>query len=95
MFEFKVLSEIEPVKCSAGILDEIKHSADDLNIQYLQMASGAAHDTQMLASITRAAMIFVPSKDGRSHSVAEWTDMRDIEKGANVLANTLVRLAGE
>jgi len=95
MFEFKVLSEIEPVKCSAGILEEIKHAADDLSIQHLQMASGAAHDTQMLAKITRAAMIFVPSKDGRSHSVAEWTDMRDIEKGCNVLVNTLVRLAGE
>jgi hypothetical protein len=26
--------------------------------------------------------------------VAEWTDMRDIEKGANVLLNTLAKLAG-
>lgn len=95
MFEFKVLSEIEPVKCSVGLLDEIKRVSDELKIPYLQMASGAAHDAQMLARITRAAMIFVPSKDGRSHSVAEWTDMRDIERGANVLLNTLVRLAGE
>lgn len=94
MFEFKVLSEIEPVKCSAGLLDEIKRVSDELKIPYLQMASGAAHDAQMLARITRAAMIFVPSKDGRSHSVAEWTDMRDIERGANVLLNTLARLAG-
>lgn len=95
MFEFKVLSEIEPVKCSAGILKEITRAADELKIPHLQMASGAAHDTQMLARITRAAMIFVPSKDGRSHSIAEWTDMGDIEKGANVLLNTLIRLAGE
>lgn len=95
MFEFKVLSEIEPVKCSAGLLDEIRRVSDELKIPYLQMASGAAHDAQMLARITRAAMIFVPSKDGRSHSVAEWTDMRDIERGANVLLNTLARLAGE
>lgn len=94
MFEFKVLSEIEPVKCSAGLLDEIRRVSDELKIPYLQMASGAAHDAQMLARITRAAMIFVPSKDGRSHSVAEWTDMRDIERGANVLLNTLARLAG-
>lgn len=94
MFEFKVLSEIAPVKCSKGILEEISNAANDLNIPYLQMASGAAHDTQMLASIARSAMIFVPSKDGRSHSIAEWTDMGDIEKGANVLLNTLVSLAG-
>lgn len=94
MFEFKVLSEIAPVKCSSGLLEEIQQAAEDLKIPTLQMSSGAAHDTQMLATITRAAMIFVPSKDGRSHSIAEWTDMKDIEKGANVLLNTLVRLAG-
>jgi len=58
------------------------------------MASGAAHDTQIMASITRAGMVFVPSKDGRSHSIAEWTDMDDIEKGANVALNTLYRIAG-
>jgi N-carbamoyl-L-amino-acid hydrolase len=39
-------------------------------------------------------MIFVPSREGRSHSPAEWTAWDDIEKGANVLLNTLYRLAG-
>jgi len=95
MFEFKVLSEIAPVKCSSGLVDQIKNVADTLKIPSLRMASGAAHDAQMLAGMTRAAMVFVPSKDGRSHSAAEWTDLRDIEKGANVLLNTLLRLAGD
>jgi len=93
MFEFKVLSEIAPVKCSGGLVEQIKQVAESLKIPTLRMASGAAHDAQMLATITRAAMVFVPSKDGRSHSAAEWTDMRDIEKGANVLLNTLSLLA--
>lgn len=94
MFEFKVLSEISPVKCDPGILDTIENVAKSLGIPFLQMASGAAHDTQMMASITRAGMIFVPSKDGRSHSIAEWTDMDHIEKGANIALNTLYRIAG-
>lgn len=94
MFEFKVLSEIAPVKCSTGLVDRIKQVSEELNIPNLRMASGAAHDAQMLASVTRTAMLFVPSKGGRSHSSAEWTDMRDIEKGANVLLNTLLMLAG-
>ena len=94
MFEFTVLSEIDPVKCDVGLIKEMKKVADSLKIPSLQMASGAAHDTQFIASITRAAMIFVPSKDGRSHSTAEWTDMEHIEKGANVLLNTLVEIAG-
>ena len=90
-----MLSEIEPVKCDSGLLKDLKDSAEELNIPHLQMASGAAHDTQMMASITRAAMVFVPSKGGRSHSMAEWTDMEHIEKGANVLLNTLIRIAGD
>jgi N-carbamoyl-L-amino-acid hydrolase len=94
MFEFSVLSEIEPVKCDLGLIDDMKKVADNLNLPSLQMASGAAHDTQFISSITRAAMIFVPSKDGRSHSTAEWTDMEHIEKGANVLLNSLVSIAG-
>ena len=94
MFEFTVLSEIQPVKCDVGLTEELKLVADSLNIPSLQMASGAAHDTQFIASITRAAMIFVPSKGGRSHSVAEWTDMEHINKGSNVLLNSLIRIAG-
>jgi N-carbamoyl-L-amino-acid hydrolase len=95
MFEFSVLSEITPVKCDTGLIEELKSVTEELKIPALQMASGAAHDTQIMASIARAAMVFVPSKDGRSHSAAEWTDMDDIEKGANVLLNTLCRIAGE
>ena len=94
MFEFTVLSEIEPVKCDELLLDELKQVSDELKIPALRMASGAAHDTQIMASIARAAMLFVPSKEGRSHSIAEWTDLEHIEKGANVLLNTLIRLAG-
>ena len=94
MFEFNVLSEIQPVKCDAGLIKELKSVAEKLKIPALQMASGAAHDTQFMATITRAAMVFVPSKEGRSHSIAEWTDMEHIEKGSNVLLNTLARIAG-
>ena len=94
MFEFTVLSEIAPVKCDGGLITQLKNTAEALNIPSLQMASGAAHDTQSMAAITRAAMVFVPSKEGRSHSTAEWTDMIHIEKGCNVLLNTLVQLAG-
>ncbi len=94
MFEFEVLSEIAPVKCDSGIVETIDGVTRELNIAALRMPSGAAHDTQIMAGLTRAGMIFVPSRDGRSHSPAEWTAWEDIEMGANVLLNTLLRLAG-
>ena len=94
MFEFRILSEIFPVKSDIGIVKTVENVCKSLKIPFLQMASGAAHDAQIMASITRAGMIFIPSKDGRSHSIAEWTDMDDIEKGANVALNSMYRIAG-
>ncbi len=93
MFEFEVVSEIAPVKCDTGVVQTIAESARAADVKILRMPSGAAHDTQIMAGLTRAGMIFVPSKEGRSHSAAEWTAWEDIEIGANVLLNALCRLA--
>ncbi|NIP73281.1 MAG: Zn-dependent hydrolase [Gammaproteobacteria bacterium] len=93
MFEFEVLSEIPPIRCDPGILEIIQETSQALDAPSLVLSSGAAHDTQMMAGLARAGMIFVPSKDGRSHSPAEWTQWEDIETGANVTLNTLYRLA--
>lgn len=95
MFEFKILSEIAPVKCDLGLVNDLEEVAKQLKHEPLIMASGAAHDTQMMARIARAAMVFVPSKGGRSHSSAEWTELVDIERGANVMLNALYKIAGE
>lgn len=95
MFEFEVLSELEPVHCDKGLIETIAEAADQLGMETLRMPSGAAHDTQMLAKLTRAGMIFVPSKEGRSHSPAEWTDWEDIQRGANLALQVLHRLAAD
>lgn len=95
MFEFEVLSEIAPVACDPAIRELIADGAQRLGLPHHSLPSGAAHDTQKMAHIARAGMIFVPSKAGRSHSAAEWTAWNDIEAGANLLLNTLHRLATE
>ncbi|HSH29197.1 MAG TPA: Zn-dependent hydrolase [Thiohalobacter sp.] len=95
MFEFEVLGELEPVHCDKGLIETINDCARQMGLQSLRMPSGAAHDTQMLARLTRAGMIFVPSKEGRSHSPAEWTDWEDIQRGANLALQVLYRLAAE
>lgn len=65
---------------------------EELGYEYKYMYSGAGHDANGLSQITPTAMIFVPSKDGVSHSPDEWTEWCDIEKGVNVLLNTIVKL---
>jgi N-carbamoyl-L-amino-acid hydrolase len=56
------------------------------------MPSGAGHDAQMLARVCPTGMIFVPSVDGLSHNVAEFTHPHDIEAGANLLLRTMLEL---
>ncbi|MBD3402745.1 hydantoinase/carbamoylase family amidase [candidate division GN15 bacterium] len=93
MFEFDILSELEPVPCDPEIYKTIKQTADSMQLSYLEMPSGAVHDAQIMTRLTRVGMIFVPSKDGRSHSPAEWTHWEDIETGANLTLNSLLTIA--
>lgn len=54
--------------------------------------SGAGHDTNYLALVTPAAMIFVPSVDGRSHAPEEYTAPEDLARGVQVLAEVIVEV---
>jgi beta-ureidopropionase / N-carbamoyl-L-amino-acid hydrolase len=83
---------VEPVLLDAGVERVIEQSAASLDYRTLRMPSGAGHDAQNMARIARAGMIFVPSVDGRSHTKEEYTSPADLERGANVLLETLTRL---
>ena len=85
----------EPAQMSPHLQAVIEEVARDLGHKTHRMNSGAGHDAQVMAKITDSGMIFVPSRHGRSHSPAEFTDWDQIENGANVLLNTLLRLANE
>ncbi|MDQ8202902.1 Zn-dependent hydrolase [Pelagicoccus sp. SDUM812003] len=94
MFDYEIQSVIEPTQCHPEIVDSLESAAKELDLNYLRMPSGAAHDAQIMAQLTRVGMIFVPSKDGKSHSPAEWTAWTDIESGANLALHALKRMAG-
>ena len=55
-----------------------------------RMPSGAGHDAGLIAAICPTAMIFVPSVDGVSHNVREYTPIEDLERGTNILLQTLL-----
>lgn len=58
----------------------------------LRLYSGATHDGVALSSLAPTAMIFIPSRDGRSHCPEEWSDLDNISAGIDVLHSTVVRL---
>ncbi len=85
--------DIDPVPLSTDLQQAIQSAADEVGCSTFRLPAMAGHDAQVVGTIAPAAMIFVPSRDGRSHSPAEFTSEDDIERGANVLLNTLLRIS--
>ena len=69
-------------------------SADDPDLSFKFMPSGAGHDVQDMALITPTGMIFVPSVKGISHSPKEFTSAQDMANGASVLLRTVLEIDG-
>lgn len=84
-----------PVQFNSEVVALVADEAQALGLSVKQMPSGAGHDAQMVASVCPSAMIFVPSVEGISHNVKEYTAPADLENGANVLLNAVLKRAGE
>ena len=84
---------VRPVPLDAEVQRVIRDAAVDRGLGTMALPSGAGHDAQNMAALAATGMIFVPSAGGRSHSPLEHTDFEHLEHGANVLLETLLRLA--
>lgn len=67
-------------------------AAESTGRSWAPIPSGATHDAVHVARRIPAAMIFVPSINGRSHCPEEMTKLSDITNGIDVLAETLLAL---
>ena len=90
----ETVMDVEPVQLADEVEACIVSATEDLGIRHLRLPAMAGHDAQVVGRVAPAGMIFVPSKDGRSHSPLEFTADEDLERGANVLLLTLLKLAG-
>jgi hydantoinase/carbamoylase family amidase len=63
-----------------------------LGVAALDLPSGAGHDAMCVATISPAAMIFVPSAGGRSHVASEYTSPEDLDLGVAALARALIEI---
>lgn len=79
---------------SPELQEVIECSARALGLRTRRMPSGAGHDAAALGNKVPSGMIFVPSKEGVSHSPEEWTSKEQCESGAQVLLNTILHLMG-
>lgn len=84
-----------PFTCDGSIVDRLQKICEEKKLPYGFHISGPYHDTLFVGRFTKAAMLFVPSKNGISHSPEEWTDYADLAAGTDVLAEALLGLANE
>ena len=89
------IREEHPVALDKGLLRLTREICDEKKIVYEIMPSGAGHDAMQMAKITPAGMIFIPSRRGISHNPLEWSAPDDIGLGAQLLMETIIRVANE
>jgi N-carbamoyl-L-amino-acid hydrolase len=97
--QFRLTLSVEPMgACVPAPLSQraqtaITTAAESLALSHAPLPSGAGHDAQSLAPLTDAGMIFVPSRDGISHSPLEFSEWDDCVNGANVLLRAALKMA--
>jgi len=83
-----------PVHFPTEMTNAVQNAAVKNQLTYKRMPSGAGHDAQMMASVCPATMIFIPSVNGISHNVEEYSTDQDVANGAQVLFDAVIEKAG-
>jgi hydantoinase/carbamoylase family amidase len=87
-----LVSDQSPVVLHKPVREQLARTAHESDVPFCVLPSGASHDTAYIAKAAPAGMVFVPCKDGISHSPEEWSNAEDIARGAEVVAATLKAL---
>ena len=89
-FESRPLVRFKPVNFDSEMIALVADTAVSLGYKTRKMPSGAGHDAQMFAPNCPTAMILVPSRDGISHNVTEYTEAEHLRAGADVLLQVML-----
>lgn len=90
---WRSLLEVAPTAMSPELIERLVEAVEDSGYDYRQMLSGAGHDAMNVATVAPTGMLFVPSKNGISHSPMEYTSPDDVYAGTRVLETVLRDLA--
>lgn len=92
---WQVTLDQQPSPANPALVALLARVATARGLPFVHLHSGAGHDALMLARIAPMAMIFVQSRDGRSHTPEEFTSIEHAVAGITVLADALYVLAYE
>ncbi len=81
----RVRNRVPSTPMDAHVVEALERAAQISGAPWRRMPSGAAHDTQMVARRVPSAMLFVPCRDGISHTPEESADPADAALGVQVM----------
>jgi N-carbamoyl-L-amino-acid hydrolase len=87
-----VLSDATPAIMDPAICRTLAEAAGGLGLSCREMTSGAGHDAAWVSRFAPAAMIFIPCRDGRSHTPEEWAESHQLAAGAAVMFDAVLRI---
>ena len=94
--EMNLLLSKGGVRMDPNIMEAIELSCRERGIACHRMGSGAGHDSMTFqARGIPTGMIFIPCKEGKSHSPEESIRLEDAALGTQILTDTILRLARE
>lgn len=92
-FSIKKHDYQEPVAMDNAVQAIVNETCKKLGYPCMTLSSGALHDAVLMSTVAPTGLIFVASKDGRSHCPDEDTGTQDLIAGANVLLHSTLALA--
>jgi len=90
--EYAERQTVAATPMDARIVGALDAAAAATGEPYMQMHSGAAHDTMCVADRVPTAMVFVPCRDGISHHPDELADPADSALAAEIILRALATL---
>ena len=93
-FEWVERQGLAVTPMSDAIVEALRVEAEATGEPFMVMPSGAAHDTMCVADHAPTAMVFVPCKDGLSHTPLEDSDTADAALAAEIILGAITALHG-
>jgi len=86
---------IPPVTMNPRVVDALERACRHAGVPYVRLPSMASHDAAHMAAVAPAGMLFVASRDGKSHTPEEWSAPEVIEQGARAMLAAVLELDRE
>lgn len=91
--EIEDINSDPPAVSDETILKTAEAATAAAGYSQMRLPSRAYHDSLFIARIAPMGMIFVPSKSGYSHRSDEYTSPEEIQRGVEILAQTMAELS--